>query len=169
MDLFLDSLLFHWSVCLSYAIAIQFLFFSSLVFYWINFFWPLLLFFKKDYLFMRHRESEAETQAEGEAGSLGGARYRTWSQDPRITPEWKEGRCSTAEHPRCPFLISKTIWSENFHAVEYSLICVQFSESQGITAPIKILVLSLMSLVCLTVNLLPTSCHKHLLIPVRSV
>ena len=38
------------------------------------------------YLFMRHREREAETQAEGEAGSTQGARCRTRSRDPGVTP-----------------------------------------------------------------------------------
>ena len=40
------------------------------------------------------KEREAETQAEGEAGSLQGARRRTRSQDPGVTP-WAEGRRST--------------------------------------------------------------------------
>ena len=34
---------------------------------------------------MRDTEGEAETQAEGEAGSLQGAQCVTQSQDPRIT------------------------------------------------------------------------------------
>ena len=51
----------------------------------------------------REREREAETQAEGEAGSLQGARCRTRSQDPGVTP-WAEGRCSTAEPPRHPYI-----------------------------------------------------------------
>ena len=46
-----------------------------------------LLFFKDFiYLFMRETEGEAETQAEGEAGSLQGAQWRTQSQDPGVTP-----------------------------------------------------------------------------------
>ena len=59
--------------------------------------------FLKDfiYLFMRDTERGAETQAEGEAGSLRGARCGTWSQDPGITP-WAEGRCSTTESSRLP-------------------------------------------------------------------
>ena len=52
----------------------------------------------------RERWGGAETQAEGEAGSLQGARCETGSQDPRITP-WAEGRCSTAEPPRRPSTI----------------------------------------------------------------
>ena len=44
---------------------------------------------------------EAETQAEGEAGSMQGAWRGTWSQDPRIAP-WAKGRCQTAEPPRDP-------------------------------------------------------------------
>ena len=42
-------------------------------------------------------------EAEGEAGSLWGARCRTRSQDPGITT-WAKGRCSTTEPPRCPSL-----------------------------------------------------------------
>ena len=40
----------------------------------------------KNYLFIheRHREGETETQAEGEAGSLQGARCGTRSQDPGV-------------------------------------------------------------------------------------
>ena len=40
-----------------------------------NFFKVLFFFFFKDfiYLFMRHTQGEAETQAEGEAGSMQGA------------------------------------------------------------------------------------------------
>ena len=37
------------------------------------------------YLFMRHRERDAETQVEGEAGSLQGSRWETQSQDFGIT------------------------------------------------------------------------------------
>ena len=45
---------------------------------------------------MRDTEREAETQAEGEAGSLRGARCGTRSRDLGVTP-WAEGGCSTAE------------------------------------------------------------------------
>ena len=48
----------------------------------------MLLFLKKIfkiYLLMRDIEREAETQAEGEAGSMQGTRCETRSQDPRIT------------------------------------------------------------------------------------
>ena len=44
---------------------------------------------------------EAETQEEGEAGSMLGARRRTRSRDSRIAP-WAKGRCQTAEPPRDP-------------------------------------------------------------------
>ena len=47
------------------------------------------------------RAREAETQAEGEAGSTQEARCGTRSRDPRITPRAK-GRHSTAEPPRRP-------------------------------------------------------------------
>ena len=52
------------------------------------------------YLFMRDPEREAETQAEGETGSLRGPRRGTRFRDPGVTP-WAEGRCSTAEPPWC--------------------------------------------------------------------
>ena len=48
-------------------------------------------FFLRFYLFMRDREREAETQADGEAGSMQGAQRGTRSRDLRITP-WAEGR-----------------------------------------------------------------------------
>ena len=51
---------------------------------------------------MRDTEKEAETQAEGEAGSLQGARCRTWIWDPGVTP-WAQGRCQTAAPPRDPW------------------------------------------------------------------
>ena len=56
---------------------------------------------KTFYLFIheRHREREAETQAEGEAGSMQGARCGTGSRDSRITP-WAKGRRQTTEPPR---------------------------------------------------------------------
>ena len=50
---------------------------------------------------MRDAEREAETQAEGEAGSLQGAQWGTRSQDPGNIP-WAKGRCLTAEPPRSP-------------------------------------------------------------------
>ena len=63
----------------------------------------LLLLFFKDFihLFMKATQREAETQVEGEAGSLLGARCRTRSQDPGMMP-WVKGRCSTTEPSRCP-------------------------------------------------------------------
>ena len=51
---------------------------------------------------MRDTEREAETRAEGEAGSLQGAQCRTRSQDPEVTT-WTEGRRSTAEPLRHPY------------------------------------------------------------------
>ena len=50
---------------------------------------------------MRDTEREAEMQAEGEAGSMQGARHRTQSWGPRITP-WAKGRRQTAAPPRDP-------------------------------------------------------------------
>ena len=45
----------------------------------------------KDTHTQRKREREAETQVEGETGSMQGAQRGTQSQDPRITL-WAEGR-----------------------------------------------------------------------------
>ena len=50
---------------------------------------------------MIEREREAETQEEGEVGSLPGAQRGTWSRDSRIVP-WAKGRRQTAEPPRDP-------------------------------------------------------------------
>ena len=55
------------------------------------------------YLFMRdtHREREAETQAEGEAGPMQGAQCGTPSRVSRITPQAKGGTKLLA-HQGCP-------------------------------------------------------------------
>uniref|UniRef100_A0A8C0T484 glutathione transferase n=3 Tax=Canis lupus TaxID=9612 RepID=A0A8C0T484_CANLF len=50
---------------------------------------------------MRDTHTKAETQAEGEAGSMQGARCGTRSQVSRITP-WAKGSRSTAEPPGLP-------------------------------------------------------------------
>ena len=50
---------------------------------------------------MRDTEREAETQAEGEAGSTQGARRGTQSWVSRITP-WAEGGAKPLSHPGCP-------------------------------------------------------------------
>ena len=46
-------------------------------------------------------EREAETQEEGEPGSMSGAQRRTRSWDSRIT-SWAKGGCSATEPPRRP-------------------------------------------------------------------
>ena len=48
-----------------------------------------------------HRERKAETQAEGEAGSMQGVLSGTRSRDSKVTP-WAKGRHLTAEPPRDP-------------------------------------------------------------------
>ena len=64
------------------------------------------------YLFMKDTESEVETQAEGEAGSLQGPWCGTQSRDPRVTP-WVQGRRSTMEPPRGSFcIVTKLIFTE---------------------------------------------------------
>ena len=70
-------------------------------------------FFFNLFIYDRHtvREREAETQAEGEAGSMQGARHGTRSRVSRTTP-WAEGRRQTTEPPGLPeaFLFKKTIF-----------------------------------------------------------
>ena len=62
------------------------------------------------------REREAETQAEGEAGSTQGAQCGTRSQDSRIVP-WAEGRRETSEPPRDPHNFLFTNLFSPFHTL----------------------------------------------------
>ena len=65
------------------------------------------LFFKKDlfiYLFMGDAQREAETQAEGKAGSTQGARRGTRSRVSRITL-WAKGSTKLLSHPGCPLFL----------------------------------------------------------------
>ena len=73
------------------------------------------------------REREAETQAQGEEGSMQGARCGTRSWDTRITP-WAEGRSPTAEPPRRP----KGIHFKNHHPVVLRLPCAETSRGSFI-------------------------------------
>ena len=50
---------------------------------------------------MRDTEREAETETEGEAGYMPGARYGTLPRVSRITP-WAEGGTKPLSHPDCP-------------------------------------------------------------------
>ena len=63
----------------------------------------LFFIFKKDfiYLFTRDTHREAETQAEGEAGSMQGAECRTRSQIPGSCPEPKAD-AQPLSHPGIP-------------------------------------------------------------------
>ena len=67
----------------------------------VNFLLFYFLFFKILFIYSWETQREEETQAEGEAGSMQGARCETWSWDSRIT-SWAEGRRSTAEPPKDP-------------------------------------------------------------------
>ena len=61
---------------------------------------------------MRDTQREAETQAEGEAGSMQGAPCRTRSQDSGIMP-WAEGGAKLLSYPGCPnssFSLSASAW-----------------------------------------------------------
>ena len=64
-------------------------------------------FFFKILLFTHERHTEAETQAEGEAGSLQGAQRGTRSQDPGVTP-WAAGNTKPLSPPGCPPSILET-------------------------------------------------------------
>ena len=63
-------------------------------------FFKFWFFFFKIYLFI-NSEREAETQAEGEAGSMQGARHGTRSWVSRITP-WAAGGAKLLRHRGCP-------------------------------------------------------------------
>ena len=52
---------------------------------------------------MRDTQREAETQAEGEAGSMQGAGRGTRFRVSRIT-SWAEGGAKPLSHPGCPWL-----------------------------------------------------------------
>ena len=70
-------------------------------------------------LFIYSWEREAETQAEGEAGSMQGAWRGTRSQDPKITP-WAEGRYLTAEPPRLQLTLNWIISYMDFSLPSFS-------------------------------------------------
>ena len=58
---------------------------------------------------MRDREREAETQAEGEAGSMQGAQHGTGYQGSRIR-SWAEGSTKLLSHRAAPFVCLKVIY-----------------------------------------------------------
>ena len=57
--------------------------------------------FKKDFIYLFMREKEAETQAEGEAGSMQGAGRGTRPSVSRVTP-MPEGGAKSLSHWGCP-------------------------------------------------------------------
>ena len=61
-----------------------------------------LFFFFKIYLFMRGTQREAETQAEGEAGSLQGASCRTLSPKPQGSHPDLKADTQSLSHPGVP-------------------------------------------------------------------
>ena len=79
----------------------------------IIFYFYLFIFKDFIYLFMRDTEREGKTQAEGEAGSMQGARRGTRSRVSRIRP-WAKGSTKLLSHPGCPstgnFYIASAIW-----------------------------------------------------------
>ena len=64
---------------------------------------------------MRDTEREAETQTEGEAGSMQGAQRGTPSRVSRIMP-WAEDHAKLLSHPGCP--IGMFYKLDIFHNVE---------------------------------------------------
>ena len=54
---------------------------------------------------MKDTQREAETQAEGEAGSTQEAQCGTRSWVPRIRP-WAEGDAKPLSHPDCPLILN---------------------------------------------------------------
>ena len=95
----------HWACHMAYCLDILYGYIPWLGMSCGSFYkcWLGMLIFLKDfiYLFMRNteweRDREAETQAEGEAGSMPEAQCGTRSRDPAITA-WH----SIAEHPGIP-------------------------------------------------------------------
>ena len=61
----------------------------------------MTFFFFKDFIYLFTRGREAETQAEGEAGSTQGALHGTRSRASRTRP-WAEGSAKPLSHPGCP-------------------------------------------------------------------
>ena len=59
-----------------------------------------ILFIFKDFIYSWEAQRKTETQAEGEAGSMQGARLGTWSRVSRITPR-AEGGVKPLSHPGC--------------------------------------------------------------------
>ena len=87
-------------------------------YYCLSFFHSLFFFFKILFIYSWDTEREAETQAEGEAGFLGGARCRTRSRTPGSWPEQKAD-AQPLSHPDIPFLHSFTggvSLAQNFHS-----------------------------------------------------
>ena len=76
--------------------------YRKLFLFFFNYFFKhcFLIYSLEIYLFMRHTLREAETWAEGEAGSVQGARCWTWSPDSGITP-WAKGT-QLLSHPGVP-------------------------------------------------------------------
>ena len=74
-------------------------------------------FFLRFYLFIHEKHREAETQAEGEAGSMQGVQCRTRSPDVGSCPEPKED-AQPRSHPSVPLVL---FFKTKKGAVSYSL------------------------------------------------
>ena len=71
------------------------------------------------------REREAETQAEGEAGSMPGAQHGTRSRDSRIAP-WAKSRHETAEPPRGPPSFFLNMGTCCYKTSLFGILCFHF-------------------------------------------
>ena len=76
---------------------------------------------------------DTEKEAEGEAGSLRGARCGAQSQDPRIRP-WAKGRRSTTKPPRCR---GGLLWIISSHSSTQEVTRVLEVLCQGLGADTK--------------------------------
>ena len=72
---------------------------------------------------MRDSDREAEKQAEGEAGSMQGARRGTQSWVSRIAPQAK-GRSETAEPPRDPRFVPLKIYLKDAWVAQWFSVCL---------------------------------------------
>ena len=85
----------------------------------------LSFFFNILFIYSWETQRERQTQAEGEAGSLQGARCRTRSQDAGTMTRAKD-RCSTTEPPRCPnilYIVVHQLWEWCVEISIYNYIC----------------------------------------------
>ena len=81
-------------------------------------------FFLRFYLLIRerHTQREAETQAQGEAGSMQGARRSTRSRVSRVTL-WAEGGAKPLSQPGVPRMLSNRYLRGDGGAENLEIVC----------------------------------------------